>query len=209
MADQKHRLRKVMRDCRAALPPERAQALSRSIQARAIRLDCYRSAGVVLLYAAAGNEVATSLIADDARAGGRRLFYPIAQPDAVCLDFREVTSPDDLRPGHFGIAEPPRSAPPLAPALCAGAVVFVPAMAMGPRGQRLGRGGGFYDRFLASAGPGITAVGLVYSFQMLEDLPEQPWDRRLDYVVTELAVHETRCAGQVRNEGCQKGGVSK
>ena len=60
MADQKHRLRKVMRKCRAALSSERALALSRSVQIRAIALDCYRRAAAVLLYAAVNNEVATT-----------------------------------------------------------------------------------------------------------------------------------------------------
>ena len=93
--------------------------------------------------------------------------------------------------------------------LMAGAVVFVPGLAFGAQGQRLGRGGGFYDRFLASTGPGITTVGLGYSFQVLEWLPEEPWDRRLDYVVTERAIHQPRCSGDAGLDGCQKGGVWK
>jgi len=48
MADQKHRLRKVMRNCRDTLPPEQARTLSRSVQIRALGLDCYRRAGAVL-----------------------------------------------------------------------------------------------------------------------------------------------------------------
>ena len=72
MADEKHRLRKVMRKCRDALPPEQARALSRSVQILAIGLDCYRRACVVLLYSAIGNEIATTLIFEDALDGARR-----------------------------------------------------------------------------------------------------------------------------------------
>jgi 5-formyltetrahydrofolate cyclo-ligase len=44
----------------------------------------------------------------------------------------------------------------------------------------------------------VTAVGLGYSFQVLERLPQEPWDRRLDYVVTERAVHDARSSRQWR-----------
>ncbi len=197
MADQKHRLRRVIRESRDALSREQAWALSHSVQTQALELECYRCAAAVLLYAAVGNEVATNLIFQDALSTGRPVFYPVADPAAHSLDFRAVLSPDDLRRGHFGIPqpsggerfEPERSAP---------AVVFVPGLAFSLSGQRLGRGGGFYDRFLASTGPGVTAVGLAYSFQVLERVPQEPWDRRLAYVVTERAVHDARNPGQWR-----------
>jgi len=197
MADQKHRLRKVMRNCRDALPPEQARALSRSVQTRALTLECYRRAAAVLLYAAVGNEVATDLIFDDALSAGKPLFYPVADPAARSLDFRAVLSTDDLRPGHFGIPEP-GGVERFEPQRGDAAVVVVPGLAFSASGQRLGRGGGFYDRFLASTGPGVTAVGLAYSFQVLERLPQESWDQRLAYVVTERAVLDARDPGQWR-----------
>ncbi len=197
MADQKHRLRKVMRKCRDALPPEQARALSRSVQIRAIGLDCYRRARVVLLYSAISNEIATTRIFEDALDGARRVFYPKADPAGGTLQFHAVSAPDDLRPGSFGIPQPHRGEQ-LQPVEMDGAVIFVPGLAFTGCGQRLGRGGGFYDRFLASTGPGVTAVGLGYSFQMLERIPQDPWDRRLDHVVTERAVHDARCLWQWR-----------
>ncbi len=186
MADQKQRLRKAMRHCRSALPQERAAALSRLIQTSALTLPCYRSAGAVLLYAAVGNEVATNLIFDDAVRGGRCVFFPVPDPAAGILYFRSARSPGELGEGAFGIPQP-RGGDRFEPGR-ADAVLFVPGLAFGRQGQRLGRGGGFYDRFLASTGPAVTAVGLAYSFQVLDRIPQDPWDRRLDYVVTECAV---------------------
>jgi 5-formyltetrahydrofolate cyclo-ligase len=208
MAEQKHRLRKVMRSCRAALPPEQALALSHRVQTRALELDCYRHATAVLLYAAVGNEVATNLILDHTLASGRQVFYPVAVPETSGLAFHAVRALDDLRPGHFGILEP-RGGERLEASRIAGAVIFAPGLAFSAAGNRFGRGGGFYDRFLASAGPGVTAVGLGYSFQLLERLPNEPWDRRLDYVVTEHAVHDARYPGQWRGMLDEKGGVPK
>jgi 5-formyltetrahydrofolate cyclo-ligase len=197
MADEKHRLRKVMRNCRDALPREQARALSRLVQARALALGCYRDGAAVLLYAAIGNEVATNLIFEDARSTGRPVYYPVADPAAKHLDFRAVLSLDELRQGHFGVPEPCEGER-FEPKSGDAAIVFVPGLAFSASGRRLGRGGGFYDRFLASPGPGVTAVGLAYSFQVLERLPQEPWDRQLDYVVTERAVHDARDPGQWR-----------
>ncbi|HEV3113042.1 MAG TPA: 5-formyltetrahydrofolate cyclo-ligase [Candidatus Binataceae bacterium] len=197
MADQKHRLRKVIRECREALSREQAWALSRYVQTTALELECYRCAAAVLLYAAVGNEVATNLIFDDARSAGRPVYFPVADPAAHSLDFRAVRSSDDLRSGHFGIPEP-SDGERFEPQRGDAAVVFVPGLAFSSSGERLGGGGGFYDRFLALTGPGVTAVGLAYSFQVLERLPQEPWDRRLHYVVTERAVHDARNPGQWR-----------
>jgi 2-amino-4-hydroxy-6-hydroxymethyldihydropteridine diphosphokinase len=59
-----------------------------------------------------------------------------------------------------------------------------PGLAFTRGGERLGFGGGWYDRFLASAKPGTKAYGVAYSFQIRDFLPQGPWDRRLDGIVT-------------------------
>jgi 2-amino-4-hydroxy-6-hydroxymethyldihydropteridine diphosphokinase len=59
-----------------------------------------------------------------------------------------------------------------------------PGLAFTEKGERLGFGGGWYDRFLASAKSGAKAYGVAYSFQIRPWLPQGPWDRRLDAIVT-------------------------
>ena len=188
MADQKHRLRKVFQLCRAALPSEQAIAFSQMVQAVAMGLELYRRARAVLLYAPIGNEVSTTLMLNDALTTGRRVFYPVAEPNAGSLLIGEVTSPGDLRPGHFGVPEPGGPMPADAH-LMRHTLIFVPGVAFSVRGQRLGRGGGYYDRFLAESGHGLAALGLSYSFQLLDSLPDDSWDQRIDCVVTQSAVH--------------------
>jgi hypothetical protein len=68
-------------------------------------------------------------------------------------------------------------------------VVCVPGVAFGLEGERLGRGGGYYDRFIAHLGDETISVGLAYSFQLLDRIPETGQDRRLNYILTESAVH--------------------
>jgi 5-formyltetrahydrofolate cyclo-ligase len=67
---------------------------------------------------------------------------------------------------------------------------LVPGILFSARGQRIGYGGGYFDRFLAGF-PG-TSIGLAFDFQICRSLPEESHDVRLDFVVCESAVHENR-----------------
>ncbi len=74
----------------------------------------------------------------------------------------------------------PRSRPPAS----SGALVVVPGLAFTPGGHRLGYGGGYYDRFLASLPPSAVTVGVCFHEQLVDDLPLDPHDRPVDLVVT-------------------------
>ncbi|KAA0215317.1 MAG: 5-formyltetrahydrofolate cyclo-ligase [Leptolyngbya sp. PLA3] len=67
-------------------------------------------------------------------------------------------------------------------------VVLVPGVAFDLRGGRLGRGGGFYDRFLARLGPQTIRVGVGFERRVVDRLPVEPWDQSVDVLVTEQAV---------------------
>ncbi len=67
-------------------------------------------------------------------------------------------------------------------------VVIVPGVAFTPDGARLGQGGGWYDRFLAAVRPGCTSIGVGFDPQVVDELPTEPHDIRLDSVVTESGV---------------------
>jgi 5-formyltetrahydrofolate cyclo-ligase len=64
-------------------------------------------------------------------------------------------------------------------------VVVVPGLAFTPAGDRLGQGGGWYDRFLAGIGPSTVTVGVGFAVQLVDSLPVEAHDVRLDHVVTE------------------------
>ncbi|MDR3045808.1 MAG: 5-formyltetrahydrofolate cyclo-ligase [Desulfovibrio sp.] len=100
----------------------------------------------------------------------------------------------DLKPGRYGIAEPDPArcpaidmdaAPGLAPNFAPGLAV-IPGVAFDRRGNRLGHGAGYYDRFLAHPAMARTAlVGLAYAFQIVPALPVAPWDRPVHALCTE------------------------
>lgn len=208
MADEKQYLRAVLSEARSNLPAARAAALSISVQRRLLATPAYLRANQVVLYAPQSREVETSLIGADALRSNRRLYYPIVDRERRRIRLGAVLSLAELRPGAFGIMEPSAAAALEAGELDA-ALICVPGLAFSPAAARLGRGGGYYDRLLAAVPAGTIAAGLGYSFQLIDRLPEQVHDRRLDLVVTESAVYAASDAPHAAAQPADQGGLAK
>lgn len=88
--------------------------------------------------------------------------------------------PEDCRPGRFGIPEPAPELPAVPPDALD--LVLVPGVAFDTAGRRLGRGGGFYDRLLA--GHRGVRVGACFGPQFVAELPAEPHDVGMSYLVT-------------------------
>jgi 5-formyltetrahydrofolate cyclo-ligase len=189
VADEKQNLRAIMIACRDALAHERAAAASELVQSRILSSEVYRDASAIVLYAPIGNEVSTELLLSDAIASKRAVFFPRVDAAAGTIVARRICDRAELCRGAYGILEPPESAEALDRKQFAKILVCVPGVAFGPEGQRLGRGGGHYDRFIGRLGCEAITVGLAYSFQLLDRVPETGLDRRLNFIVTESVVH--------------------
>ena len=113
------------------------------------------------------------------------LCLPVVPGRAMPLVFRAWRPGDPLDAGSFGIHHPPESAPVLVPQ-----VLIVPLAAFDRSGQRIGYGGGYYDRTLAAlraAGP-VTAIGLAFASQEIAAIPVGPFDQPLDMIVTDREI---------------------
>jgi 5-formyltetrahydrofolate cyclo-ligase len=208
VADKKRILRRILAECRAEFPAHRAARLSNLVQHHLIEAPCYASAGCVVLYAAQGNEVSTDLIFANATASGRRVFYPRIVAESHHLSLVRLDDLAQLQPGAFGILEP-TGAEIARYADLERALICVPGVAFGPAGQRLGRGGGYYDRLIAALAPQTVTVGLAYSFQVLDRLPESPLDRRLGLIVTESTVHQAAETYPAARAQMDQGGIPR
>ena len=108
---------------------------------------------------------------------------------AAPLTFRRWRPGEPTVPGEMNIPEPPPEAPEVEPDL-----LFVPLSAFDRRGHRIGFGAGHYDRTLARlrAKGRVTAVGIAYSVSEVPRAPDEPHDQRLDYILTESELIDTR-----------------
>jgi 5-formyltetrahydrofolate cyclo-ligase len=191
VADQKKYLRRVIGECRGALPGSYVALASRQIQLRVLESSFYQGAATVVLYSAKDNEVDSGLLLASALGSRRRVLLPKVVPESQELVIVRVRSSAELAPGSFGLLEPTGTE--IVPVSSLERALFcVPGVGFSRTGQRLGRGGGYFDRALATIGPETVTAGLAYSFQVLDQLPETPNDRRLDLIFTESAVHTGR-----------------
>lgn len=184
MRGTKAEIRQQMRQQRRGLSIAASAAAEQRASACLAKLRPYRDAAAILAYVATENEFPTDNLIAQAWGDGKKVYLPRLVGSG--LEFALHRRADRLRVGRFGIAEPAPDAPALG-AYGVPTVAFVPLVAWDETGTRLGRGGGFYDRAFASMRPDCV-IGLGYAFQRHDSLPCDPWDVKLDYVVTEHGV---------------------
>ena len=192
--ESKSAVRRAMLACRSSLSFTQCHSLSQRIQARALEFARYLTADAVALYGAIENEVGTEAILAHALANRKAVFYPrMGAEDGA--GFFQIFSAAELRASRLGIPEPaPINAPPLtAQGDFQSLIVFVPGVAFDRRGHRLGRGGGWYDRWLAALKDQGVFIGLAFDFQVVERLAAQAWDQKVHYVITEKGIID--CGG--------------
>jgi 5-formyltetrahydrofolate cyclo-ligase len=137
------------------------------------------------LYRPLPSELDLAYLEREFRAKGHRLVFPKVGPDRS-MEFLEVPQSDSPRfwsIGAYGVQEPDASLPNVAPDALD--LVFVPGVGFGKNGQRIGRGAGYYDRYLARA-PRALRIALGFDFQYVEsDFEVQSWDQPVHWLVTE------------------------
>jgi len=171
---------------RRALSPATCLSWSRSIQAKVLEFPQYRAARSLALYCALQNEVETWAIMDHALRHDKMVFCPKLSGDNL-VAFGRIFSEADLIRGPFGVLEPSADRY-LSEQDCNGLMVIVPGLLFDSLGNRLGRGGGWYDRALRWIDNRGTLVGLAYELQVVDTVPVQTWDQKVHYVVTESRV---------------------
>jgi 5-formyltetrahydrofolate cyclo-ligase len=180
-AAPKARLRADMRARRAGLDPAEVAAAGVSVVSRLASLRVVAEARRVAAYRAVRGEIPLDALLE----GERRQVFTLPRVAGGDLEFVAWHEGQAFTPGSFGIPEP--AAGEVVP-LSDHDVVFVPLTAFDERCHRVGQGGGFYDRALASmaSGSGRPAIiGIAYSFQQVPEVPTDSWDVPLDAVFTD------------------------
>lgn len=183
---ERQALRQELRRRRTCLCGTESRAMSRAAWLHLFELPAYRGARRLLVYVdALDNEVHTSGILADALERGIEVYTPVVHRRDRRLTVSRLVDLGHLEPGPFGIPEvAPQHRSPADPVILDAAVV--PGLAFDRRGNRLGMGQGYFDRFLA--GLQLWRIGLAYSFQLVPEVPVQPWDVPMHFVVTDAGV---------------------
>ena len=137
----------------------------------------FAEARCIALFAAMGDEVPTQYVLDGWLKAGKRLVVPRVEGDV--MRFYDY-SPERMQVGAFGIEEP------MGDEECPAEdidLIIVPARAFTLRGERLGRGGGFYDKYMSLEGFRAHKVGICFECQIFDELPTAEHDVLVDQVV--------------------------
>jgi 5-formyltetrahydrofolate cyclo-ligase len=181
IAAAKRAIRDAVRTARALVDPEAGRIAAERLADNVAELMADRRVDRVAAYVSIDDEPGTAPLIERLCATGVPVMLPILRPD-FDLDWA-YHQPGELRTGRFGLIEP-RSSPLGVDALRSADLIVCPGVAGSPAGDRLGRGGGSYDRALARSRPPCLRCLLLYDNELLAEVPAEPHDQRVDVIVT-------------------------
>ena len=176
----KGELRRRIGEKKRAMSAQDVESASARLAAGLYATEQYRRAASLYAYLSFNQEVRTPPVIRRAWADGKRVAVPKVKGKE--LVFIWIDSFDRLREGPLGISEPLDDGP---IADDDAALVLVPGLAFDAAGNRVGYGGGYYDRYLA-AHPLHPTVALCYSFQLLDEIEPGPFDIPVELVIADL-----------------------
>jgi 5-formyltetrahydrofolate cyclo-ligase len=192
---QLSQLRHELRNQRRQLTPQTLQRHSRQLQRLASNCNAFRHSRRIAFYLASRGEIDPHPLMMLALKAGKQVYLPILRSrPSNSLWFSAYRPGDRLANNCYGIPEPVMHSRRIVMPWSLD-MVFVPLVAFDRSGNRLGMGGGYYDRTFAfrrmrSHWRGPKLIGLAHEFQRVEQLLNQVWDIPLDGVITEQRIYD-------------------
>ena len=174
--ESKQKIRQESKARVRAISAEERASRSALIFSRIAALPALQSAEMIALYASLPDEPQTAEIIEQLSHSHRIVLPRVAGED---MDFYPYEA-DNIKRGAFGISEP-QSADAISPAEVD--LIIVPGVAFTRNGKRLGRGKGYYDKYLSKEGFRATKIGVCYNEQLVEEIPDEPHDIIMDDVI--------------------------
>lgn len=186
-APEKNALRSAVRARLCEKAPQSHAALRENLAALLRRMKCE----CCVAYLAFQQEPNLDELLDNLIITNKLLVIPRFNCQTFSYDLVSVTDLHaQLATGHYGIREPLPELPAIGhlPGLTCW---LTPGLAFTPQGTRLGRGGGYYDQLFMQFPTG-KRIGIAWEMQLLPEIPQEPWDRPMDYIVTETRTIDCR-----------------
>lgn len=176
---------KEILDARGQLSKEIYKTFSKEICRKVNVLDEYKEAENLLIFYPYLGEVDVLMNAKQALKEGKKVFFPKVT-GSTTMDFIKVDSLDEFEEGYRGIKEPRGNEIFDKYNICDKTIMILPGSVFDFLGNRSGYGKGYYDRYLEMCHKNITKVGVCFSLQMLDKIPDvKTTDIPMDYVINE------------------------
>lgn len=150
----------------------------------------YRCAQTIFVFVSFGSEVDTHGFIEQSLKDGKTVGVPKIITKEQGIEVLKITGLGDLKPGYYGILEPVEGCQPIASDDID--LIIMPGVAFDRSGGRIGYGAGYYDRYLAAMTKSVRKIALGYSFQVLDYVPTEDFDIRIDGIITDEEVIETK-----------------
>ena len=181
----KFAVRQDMKLRRDAMSPDEVLNFSRDIENRLFACKEFSVCRDVMFYLSFGNEVRTDEMIKLALENHQRVYVPRLVKMERRLEVCEITDMDqEFELGLYGIREPSRLNTRVVSPSKIDAVI-APGLAFDYSGRRVGFGGGYFDWFLKQLPEGALRLAVAYRFQVLDSVPQDPWDERVQKIFTE------------------------
>jgi len=183
----KENIRKIVNVKRKNLPPDYREKSSIIIAEKFLKTDFYANSKNILIYYPIKGEVDTKLIISKALEDKKNIILPRVHNDKLKLFFVEDPS-SQLEKGSYGIMEPVTR-------LCKPAkihdadLVVIPGVSFDKNLNRLGYGGGYYDKILESLSKDTKKIALCFDIQLVIEIPSMEHDVRADMLITETSIY--------------------
>lgn len=187
MSEEKRSLREKVLSQRAALTPEERGNYSQRIQSIVTQTHEFQKASTIMLFMNFRDEVETTELAQKVLDLGKCLILPRCAPKGVLIPAIIEDLERDIAPGMWGIREPKKE----------GLIeinpetidcIVVPGAAFDAQGNRLGYGGGFYDRFFERVKEGTPRIALAFHCQIVDSIPVEVYDKKVNMLITEQGI---------------------
>lgn len=185
ISDRKKGMRREMMGLSRALDAEERAASDRAIFENIVAMPEYKKAGTVFTYVSVDSEIDTRALLGKIVSDGKRLCVPLLS--GKTMEIKSVSDISQLSPGTYSIPEPPEDAVSVEPGEIN--LSIIPCASCNKKGERLGRGGGYYDRFLTDY-EGIAAAVCRESL-MRDKIPLEEHDVSVPIVVTDKTVYRS------------------
>lgn len=163
---------------------EEKKLKSEAIEKKLFSCEIFKRAHVVMFYISKEEEVDTHHMIKEAFRRGKKVIVPYSVSETKKIIASELQDPEkDLEIGPYGIHQPKKESIKEVP-LDNIDLVIVPGVAYDEKNYRLGRGKGYYDRFLRKLSSGTVTVGICFDFQLVKDLPKDEHDFPVSKIIT-------------------------